>query len=598
MRKYSWTKYLKRSAPELPYDSPIYLGNWSNGEFFHEQTPRERKLREEILKAGDARARKLGIDRREFMASAMGFVTALSVIQQACSSESSSPAPSHPASPVLPPANTGAGTGASAGSATGPASSAAGTVGGGTLPGPRGAAGMTSPSVAGSGPGSPPAMQPMAPAMDPAMMQAKGQYCFDRHAGVDPTMCEEAAREILKPMPFIFDGQTHCFDDAPDAMWRSAPPPGFNDSLNGLLGGRCGADPVTCVGPDDYVRLMFLESSTTMAVLSAWPYGQGPSDPNSNPFLATTRDWVNKDLAGSERVVNHASVVPWVGVRGMDSAVNSFGVAGWKLYPAAGGERAGFFMDDATGRGFIEKGLALGVKTFSIHKGLPIAGFSVEHNRPRDIGVVAKAYPDANFVVYHSAICTGQMGSGFTCTPMEGPYQMGSMEGSDALITALIENGIPPNANVFAELGGAFSQMLARPDMAGVWLAKLVQYVGENNVVWGTDSILSGTSPQGQISAFMGLSHPMLTPEVKTKILGLNLARLYCVDPARQRCNVDQSKLAMHKRELDEEFGEYRWVLLGHQRTLGPTTRREFMRLVRSERAHHEYTAQQFLRRT
>jgi len=416
------------------------------------------------------------------------------------------------------------------------------------------------------------------------MMAAKGQYCFDKDSGVDPTMCDEAAREILKPPQFIFDAQTHCFEDAPDAMWRKAPPPGFNDSLKGLLFGKCPDDPVSCVGPDDYVRLMFLESSTTMTVLSAWPYGQGPSDPNSNPFLAHTRDWVNKDLAGSQRVVNHASVVPWVGVRGMDSALQQYGVGGWKIYPAAGG---GFHMDDKTGRSFIEKGIALGVKTFSIHKGLPIAGFSVEHNRPRDIGVVAKDYPDVNFVIYHSSICAGQMGSGFTCTPMEGPHLQGSLEGTDALITARLENGIKPNTNVFAELGGAFSQLMSRPGMAGPWLAKLVQYVGENNVVWGTDSILTGTSPQGQINAFMALQHPMLTPEIKAKILGRNLARLYCVNPDAQRCNVDKSKLAVYKRDLDGEFGDYRWVLLGHQRTLGPTTRREFLNLVRWEHAHH-----------
>lgn len=167
---------------------------------------------------------------------------------------------------------------------------------------------------------------------------------------------------------------------------------------------------------------------------------------------------MNKDLAGSQRVVNHASVVPSVGVRGMDMAFANYGVGGWKIYPAAGGAAAGFFMDDKTGRSFIEKGIALGVKTFSIHKGLPIAGFSVEHNRPRDIGVVAKDYPDVNFVVYHSSICAGQMGTGFTCQPMEGPYKQGSLDGSDALITALLENGIKPNSNVFAELGGAFSQ--------------------------------------------------------------------------------------------------------------------------------------------
>lgn len=422
----------------------------------------------------------------------------------------------------------------------------------------------------------------MAPPM--TAVGAPGQYCF-KDLGVDPSMCDQAAREVLMPMPFIFDGQTHCFDDDPMAGWRMNPAPGFNDSLRSLLFGKCPDDPVSCVGPDDYVRLMFLQSDTTMAVLSAWPYGQGPGDPNSNPFLAKTRDWVNNDLAASERVVNHASVVPWIGVRGMDMAAQMLKVGGWKLYPAAPGN--GYKMNDMVGRTFIERGIALGVKTFAIHKGLPIAGFSAEHNLPDDIGPVAKDYPDCNFIVYHSAICAGQPGSGFTCTPMEGPYVMGSKVNTDALITSLIENGIQPNTNVFAELGGAFSQLMVNPTVAGQWLAKLVQYVGDRNVVWGTDSILTGTSPQGQIQAFMALQHPMLTPEVKARIMGENMARLYCVDVAAKRCQVDQSKLALQKRLEDDEFGEYRWVLLGHQRTLGPTTRREFMKLVRWERFTH-----------
>jgi predicted TIM-barrel fold metal-dependent hydrolase len=585
MPRYAWTKFLKRSAPELPYDSPIYLGPWSNGEFFHEQTAHERKLHRRILEVGDQKARKLGIDRREFMASAMGFVTALSVIQEACGGSSGGGGGNGGTSSVAPPSTGNGMQGGVAGSSGASALAGTGGAGGMSVAGGAAASGAgTSGSGGATAGGSGASGAGGTAGMDPGMAAQPGQYCFDQVAGVDPTMCDEAAREILQPTPFIFDGQTHCFDDAPDAAWRSSPPPGFNESLSQLLFGRCTDDPVSCIGPDDYVRLMFLESTTTMAVLSAWPYGQGQSDPNSNPFLASTRDWINKDLAGSQRVVNHASVVPWIGTRGMDMAVSSFGVGGWKVYPAAGGDVASFFMDDATGRGFIEHAIELGVKTFAIHKGLPIAGFSVEHNMPRDIGVVAKDYPEVNFVVYHSSICAGQMGSGFTCQPMEGPYVPGSMEGTDALITSLMENGIAPNSNVFAELGGAFSQMMSNPSAAGQWLAKLVQYVGENNVVWGTDSILTGNSPQGQISAFMALQHPMLTPQVKEKILGRNMARLYCVDPDKQRCQVDQSKLMAYKRDLDGEFGDYRWVLLGHQRPLGPTTRREFLKLARFER--------------
>jgi uncharacterized protein len=578
MKRYPWVKYLKRSQPELPYDSPIYLGSWTNGEFFHVQTPLERKMREEILKAGDEKARKLNMDRREFMASAMGMITTLSVIQ-ACSAPTTQSSGGARAVPIIP----GQGGVGSSGrgdipaqvGSTQPNAQNAGPAG---MPGSAGMSAAPSGGAAGQSTGG-------APHIVGTAADAPGQYCFDKDSGVDPTMCDQMAREILKPAPFIFDAQTHCFEDDPNATWRMNPPPGFNDSLKSLLFGKCSSDPVMCVGPDDYVRLMFLQSDTTMAVLSAWPYGQGPSDPNSNVFLAKTRDWVNKDLAASQRVVNHASVVPWIGVAGMDMAAQMLRVGGWKLYPAAPGNL--YKMDDKTGRSFIERGIKLGVKTFSIHKGLPISGFSEPHNLPDDIGPVAKDYPDCNFVVYHSAICAGQTGMGFTCTPMEGPYVMGSKVNSDALITSLLDNGIKPNSNVFAELGGAFSQLMSNPTVAGQWLAKLVQYVGDRNVVWGTDSILTGTSPQGQIQAFMGLSHPMLTPQVKQQILGENLARLYCVDPKAKRCQVDKSKVAQLKRDEDAEFGEYRWVLLGHQRTLGPTTRREFMRMVRWEDSKH-----------
>jgi hypothetical protein len=583
VKRYPWVRYLRKTAAELPYDSPIYLGSHSNGEYFHTETPFERKLRDAILRAGDDKARQLGLDRREFMASAMGFATALSVIQTACSSKGGSSAGTTGApiggtsgiAGAAPGAGGASGTPA-AGASGVPAPGTGGSGASGTMAQPASGAGGASGTGAGGSSGT------IAPGVrDP---NQPGQYCFDLDSGVDPTMCEEAARAVLAAPDFIVDCQTHCFDDAPDAMWRSSPPPGFNTSLTFLLGGNCAntGDPVTCIGRDEYVRLMFLESDTTVAVLSVWPYGQGPSDPNPNSFIADTRDWVNADLAGSQRVVNHASVVPPLGTGQMQTWADNLGVGGWKVYPAS---YPNFFMDDATGRAVIESAIASGVKTFAIHKGLPIAGFSTMHNMPRDIGVVAKEYKDVNFIVYHSAICAGQSAGGFVCSPMEGPYVDGSLEGTDALITSLKDNGVGPNQNVYAELGGAFSQLIANPTSAGQWLAKLVEHVGENNVVWGTDSILSGNSPKGQINAFMALSHPALTPAVKKKILGENAARIYCIDPAAKRCQVDSSKLALHKRELDQEFGEYRWVLLGQQRPLGITTRREFVRLVRFKRA-------------
>lgn len=83
MTKLRWLKRRKKTAGDWPYEPPLLLGNKSNGEFFHEQTPLERKMRDVILRKCDDNARKLGMDRREFIASAMGMATSLSVLNLA-----------------------------------------------------------------------------------------------------------------------------------------------------------------------------------------------------------------------------------------------------------------------------------------------------------------------------------------------------------------------------------------------------------------------------------------------------------------------------------------------------------------------------------
>src|SRR5207247_2712055 len=67
--------------------------------------------------------------------------------------------------------------------------------------------------------------------------------------------------------------------------------------------------------------------------------------------------------------------------------------------------------------------------------------------------------------------------------------------------TSLLENNIKPNANGYAELGSTWRFLMRDPDAAAHSLGKLFKYVGENNVLWGTDSIWYG-SPQDQIQAF------------------------------------------------------------------------------------------------
>ena len=108
--------------------------------------------------------------------------------------------------------------------------------------------------------------------------------------------------------------------------------------------------------------------------------------------------------------------------------------------------------------------------------------------------------------------------------------------------------------------------------------------VGEDNVLWGTDSIWYG-SPQDQIQAFRAFNisekfqneygYLALSPERKRKIFGLNGARVYDLDP-----NV------LKKKADTDSLGKARTAYL-HDKdpsylTYGPKTRREFLALLRA----------------
>jgi predicted TIM-barrel fold metal-dependent hydrolase len=275
----------------------------------------------------------------------------------------------------------------------------------------------------------------------------------------------------------------------------------------------------------------------------------------------------------------------------MQRVLETYGSIGaWKCYPAWSPDNTeavatdGWFMDDALGVPFVEKGLELGVPLFCIHKGLPIPAFSTRHLDPADIGRIAKRYPSANFVVYHSGYGNGN-------SYFEGAYRMGNRTGTDSLVSALLDAGVGPNENVYAELGTTWqlvstNPLIGGPTAAAHVLGKLLRYVGENNVVWGTDSIWYG-SPQSQIESFLQFQiseafqaqfgYPALTLEIKRKILGLNAARIYGVDPAAMRCRVQQSELGQLKQRLDHELGRRRWTF--HEPML--TRRQDYWRLLR-----------------
>jgi predicted TIM-barrel fold metal-dependent hydrolase len=314
---------------------------------------------------------------------------------------------------------------------------------------------------------------------------------------------------------------------------------------------------------------MFLNSDTSMAVLSAVP-----ADPGSNPLEADeirdTREIINS-LAGSQRLLIHGLVLPDLGqaqLDGMDRLAGELAIGAWKVYTPYGGWR---LDDPAIGIPFLDKVEALGIRVVCAHKGLPLPGFDPAFASPEDIGVVAAMYPQIKFVVYHS---------GYETSITEGPYNDANPEGIDRLIKAVVDSGA---TNIYAELGSTWRNVMTDPTESAHVIGKLLRYLGEDRVVWGTDSIWYGT-PQDQITAFRALQIPMsmqdtygypaLTPAVRAKVFGLSSAAIYGVDVAAVRCALDEDDIAQLKRG----GAGGRQTFRGY----GPATRREMFDFLRS----------------
>jgi len=176
-------------------------------------------------------------------------------------------------------------------------------------------------------------------------------------------------------------------------------------------------------------------------------------------------------------------------------------------------------------------------------------------------------------------ICVGllMMGAGVS---------MALIQGVDTLVKAVLENEIGKQGNVHAELGSTWRFVMTRPDAAAHVLGKLLLYLGEDRILWGTDSIWYGT-PQDQISAFRAFEipvsmqemygYPALSAEAKAKILGLNAAEVYGIDVAATRCAIAEDDLSKAKLAIEEDPVLRR----PSYRRAGPQSRREFLTYLR-----------------
>lgn len=393
----------------------------------------------------------------------------------------------------------------------------------------------------------------------------------------DSTVDRDTAAAVLTGEEFIMDVQCHLLE-------HDLATPLESDLLHNAFGrflpqARCGEDdPRTCFSIEQFMDEIFLKSDTNFVVLSAIPIPSAINPFNIEVMEETIR--VIKGLCQDDRVLAHGHAMPNLGepekaLDEMRAMRDDHDIAAWKVYthlPAA----TGFSFDDINpaapqvGKDFLNLVEEIGPNIVCVHKGFKgVGGGSDEFASPRDIGPAAKEHPDLRFVVYHS---------GFDTDDPAGPYEDASRDvGVNRLISSMLDSGLEPNSNVYAELGSTWFNLMRDPDKAAHTIGKLLKYVGEDRVVWGTDSIWYGT-PQPQIQAFRAFEiseefqetygYPALTPEIKSKILGYSSAALYGIDPVTVPCDFSR-----------EELENVR-VSLPTPRPYGPTTDRDIRDLV------------------
>jgi hypothetical protein len=376
-----------------------------------------------------------------------------------------------------------------------------------------------------------------------------------------------AAQAAVGGDEFIFDVQLHHVN--PKGAWRQKAGP---DAFKGMPNSRCGkADHIECFSSGAMLKDVFMDSDTAMGVLSHVP---GGLDTNPLDFEAAgaTREAANA-LDGTERLLPHGRCMPTLPgeLDGMDAQAARYRLSAFKTYTQFGPRDgpAGFFLDDDKfGTPFIERARRLGVRNIAVHKGLSFGPRGYEYSVSRDIGPAAKRHPDMNFLVYHS---------GFDTAVKEGPYDAKAQAGVDVLIRSMLEAGSP--RNVFAELGSTWRFVMRDPEQAAHLLGKLLKTFGEDQVLWGTDSIWYG-SPQDQIQAFRAFEisrefqdkhgYPALTPAIKRKVFGLNAARVYGLKPDELRRKLSKDGVQKKKAEyLDDPRPSFA--------TYGPRDRAEFL---------------------
>jgi predicted TIM-barrel fold metal-dependent hydrolase len=193
------------------------------------------------------------------------------------------------------------------------------------------------------------------------------------------------------------------------------------------------------------------------------------------------------------------------------------GVSGFKFYPSNGfydakanGLVTMFYDTPDRAYKFFEKARSLGVRHLAFHKAQPIGPGPIAAVGVEDISSAAMAFPDMTFEIVHD-------GYAF-------------LEQSAWQLTL--------HPNIYANLECVVNLVVRHPMRFAHIIGTLLQYGGAERIIFATGCAVNHPDPI--ISAFLsfkmprelieGYGYPELTDDIKSQILGRNMARLHGID--------------------------------------------------------------------
>lgn len=205
--------------------------------------------------------------------------------------------------------------------------------------------------------------------------------------------------------------------------------------------------------------------------------------------------------------------------------VEEYPIQGLKLYTAEwrNGSR-GWRLNDPWAYKYFELCQELGVRNIHVHKGPTVYPLSLDAFDVHDVDYAATDFPELNFIVEHVGL-----------PRLEDFCWIAAQE-----------------SNVYAGMSLAMAFIHSRPKYFAEIIANLLFWLGPDKLFFGSDYAI--WSPKWLIEKFMAFKLPEdvkkeygvdLTLEIKRKILGENVARLYGIDIASQKAKLSQDGIGV-----------------------------------------------------